>query len=956
MKEIQIIRGEEFKVQVRKEIDEKDVFIEEYRRAARLLEEILESFQTQWDSQSQNGNLFFSNNHTEYSNNIIAFCGERGDGKTSAMMTFMNVAKNAREADKDDRIFQQESIVKRTKFLDAIHVDPSALDDVHNVLDIVVANMFRHFKRECEEGERQHFTDRRETLIKCFQDVYRALSLKKASETILREEFDDEGSIAKLSKLSESMRLKEYMSKLLRAYFEYMISPTNDCCMQNCAILISIDDLDLNISSAYDMSEEIRKYLILPGIVVIMAVRTKQMHLCVEEYNMQLFKQQFKEADRQQMYQEVQEMAERYVSKLLPLAHRIYLPKVQDFHDTRITYIGKKEDVSHEQTKEIASPVEFVLQKIYKKTGMIFIPLSQMHSVILPDNIRGMVSLIVLLDSMEDPAETESAQDSIRHKNILKLQNTYFREWLDTLPARNERELFVRQEMQKLVDYDAYMNLHVGTTTILDTLNEIYGGYKGSSTAKASDLFRNDTNWGMGAMCCVMNTLRYITRIHYKFEVKRYVFAVAFLYTIKLNLLATSKNERNQSGKELDWFLKSTIWGYDFLDVIPRVGYPNIGVPRARFVLPSVEIFNCVADGLGLPADIRLQPSNPVYVSHQVSESSQYRVKYILTWMIVGMFSNNYNLNSSPQRFQMLLWEVLIYNNSVLNVAEQVSLENFIVRMCMLDSLHQQLNFEILGVSYKEFQNVAEKIKEKNTLWMSLSKRIVMNVDIIQGIINYCSKNSDYKKKTDDEFERSKKLVEKFLHNLIDYFIEIGYTDDISDIEGAKKKICYLKYGESEADTIDITELYADLIQRACNPSENKSNNNVPSNLSINQGQEFRDILDLRANEKILQTGYDYFANFVTTNVKLSRVQGHLLNMARNIGKYMLLSGNREYLSPEWKERLCKLYGDVLEEQRGNKEAQVTDALRQEYQEAARKFSPKDLEKAINLLSKERNS
>lgn len=36
MKEFRIIRGEEFKVQVRKEIDEKDVFIEEYRRAAYL--------------------------------------------------------------------------------------------------------------------------------------------------------------------------------------------------------------------------------------------------------------------------------------------------------------------------------------------------------------------------------------------------------------------------------------------------------------------------------------------------------------------------------------------------------------------------------------------------------------------------------------------------------------------------------------------------------------------------------------------------------------------------------------------------------------------------------------------------------------------------------------------------------------------------------------------------------
>ena len=34
----------------------------EFDDVARLLEEILESFQNQWDSQSQNGNLFFSNN------------------------------------------------------------------------------------------------------------------------------------------------------------------------------------------------------------------------------------------------------------------------------------------------------------------------------------------------------------------------------------------------------------------------------------------------------------------------------------------------------------------------------------------------------------------------------------------------------------------------------------------------------------------------------------------------------------------------------------------------------------------------------------------------------------------------------------------------------------------------------------------------------------------------------
>lgn len=242
---------------------------------------------------------------------------------------------------------------------------------------------------------------------------------------------------------------------------------------------------------------------------------------------------------------------------------------------------------------------------------------------------------------MEDPAGTESAQDSIRHENILKLQNSYFREWIDTLPAGNEKELFVRQEIQKLVDYDVDMHLHVGTTTLLDTIHAMHVANEVKDSGNASDLFRNRTESGMNSMCCVMNTMRYIAFSHYKFELKRYLSSISFLYTIKLNLLDTMEPKRNKFDDGIDRFVQPAIWEYDFRATLPRVD--GSGISRTRFVLSSVEIFNCIVSHLGLPPETHLHPSTKISVKRQVPASPQHRFAYIVAWIVFGMLSNNFD-------------------------------------------------------------------------------------------------------------------------------------------------------------------------------------------------------------------------------------------------------------------------------------------------------------------------
>lgn len=420
---------------------------------------------------------------------------------------------------------------------------------------------------------------------------------------------------------------------------------------------------------------------------------------------------------------------------------------------------------------------------------------------------------------------------------------------------------------------------------------------------------------------------------------------IAFLYTIKLNLLLLRNKDLRNYDYEFDYFIKYAVWGYDVLKAIPYTGYSSNSISRARFILSSAKVFNCIANSFDLPDYAYLELTDRIYISHKFTQKSVIRDKYIFAWIIFGMLCNNYDPRLHDKKFTMKPWERFMYDNAMLVNSVQVSIENFIIRMCMLESLYYQLNCEILGITIEEFQQAIDVLKRKNRIWMFLSEKITTNVEIVQGLLEFCARNNDYRKKTESELDRSQKLVEKFFENITEYFQKMEY--DFSELkdEEVKKKVCYLQYGDNVNETISIPELYAQLIQQANNYyGEQKETNTLHVN---KQMLEFRSLLEMK---NITQIGYNSFAKKLRKDTKLTKVRKHLLNMAGDIGKYMLLSDNKDYLSNEWKIRLCRLYEDVLKVESADRNAIVTDSIQQEYNEAANKFNRDHLKKAINSL------
>lgn len=308
-------------------------------------------------------------------------------------------------------------------------------------------------------------------------------------------------------------------------------------------LIIAIDDLDLCNSNAYKMAEQIRKYLIIPQIIIIMAVKIEQLELCVEENTIAEFKgvvsTEKRQAEEKQnrIGVEIQGMSERYVAKLIPKARRIYLPKAQSIEDIRVIYKEKDTEEKKEtviwESETNENLVKAVLDLIRERTGMIFLPEKSGMSYLLPDNLRDMVNWIVFVADMKKVCipqkEDESKKDlddakiqEICLKNIKKFVQYFNGEWITRqMPDSFGRELRLMEKMDNL-----HMNLNANWF-----LKKLYM----STDKKENEKNDNDISKKVGAYWKNIQWFIWFKDNIYDMDIERKSYGLKVLYTAKLN-------------------------------------------------------------------------------------------------------------------------------------------------------------------------------------------------------------------------------------------------------------------------------------------------------------------------------------------------------------------------------------------------------------------------------------
>lgn len=443
------------------------IFYKQYRQVLSAIAEHLLLCNRNGDPE----NLYSS---WEFPNNIFVFAGERGSGKTSCMLTARELLcmpeydseavleklfdvedssengntgeEKSKNSDKirkkKEELAIYENVLKKTSFYRCEVIDPLFFDSNHNILELFVGTLFRDLKKKKEEDP-QYRNDGK-SLLSRFADIKRIFPLLGK-----RPEFSDFDDLEQLKDLSASLDLKEAIRKLVQDYLKYVYEDEKG------KLVLCIDDIDLDMKDGYGLVECIRRYLNMPELVILMAVKleqlgnvirikyTKDFRPLLERYEKEAEKENLRVEDN---YNEVvNHIVERYVTKLLPLNQRIIMPSVQDLFDKDIQ-IFRKQGIEIKKVATLSPMKNGILEEIYKKTRLLFYNTKSQVNYIVPRNLREFCNLLHLLYNLDDVESHEGALPNIVH----------FKEYFYSVWCTNNLDkdgLFIMQKLRDMLDY-----------------------------------------------------------------------------------------------------------------------------------------------------------------------------------------------------------------------------------------------------------------------------------------------------------------------------------------------------------------------------------------------------------------------------------------------------------------------------------------------------------------------
>lgn len=374
---------------------EKSMFKNTYINALKCVKDIIDG----------NSNLKGSN--IDVTNNIVAFIGERGSGKTSAMTSFSKFLIEAKKLMRDHELngeFEQQyrdTIIENANLEIMPVIDPSIFNENDSIIEIIIATIFKDFKKSINPNE---FDSQHRELIRQFANVYKNLkTIHNNKNDIYGSEYDD---VEILCDLASSVDLKENIQELVSQYLK--IKNKKDG-----FLVIQIDDLDLSLKFGQQMLEDIRKYLFCKNIIILISLKIEQMKSVIKEkfiYELQNTKNE--------NLNKIDNIVNMYIEKLIPLNRRLIMPSILD----------KSYDLIIEKNEERKFNVQDrIIKLIYDNTGFLMNKPDFGTNKLMPKTLRELNMFISYCNNFKK-IESELSIDNLK-ENISLLKHYYTEIW-----------------------------------------------------------------------------------------------------------------------------------------------------------------------------------------------------------------------------------------------------------------------------------------------------------------------------------------------------------------------------------------------------------------------------------------------------------------------------------------------------------------------------------------------
>lgn len=443
---LHLIQGEEFQIKVENAVDiPSSHFADSYLQAFRAVKETIVKtirYNEEKDKSEAKNSRFNNWEVLSEFNNVLAFSGERGSGKTSAMVTVRNVLVDQSWTPPKLKaawpvLDDEMEMIHNATFIDLDLIDPSRFENRDTILGNIVGELYEKFRGQLRKAPHINVSQKT-TLVKAFSKVFKSIQAVAAEEKVLLgDDFDLDNSLEALDRLAAGTMLRKRLIGLVQEYLKFSLPNGNS---KEAYLVIPIDDLDMNITHAFKIIEEIRKYLLIPNVIVLMALKVDQMKEAVEQQYLNNFKG-LRAGMKKPDNNEIERMANLYLEKVLPVGRLIDLPLVSAIDiakddNYKLVYVEKKsgdEEKSRDEEKpsarkdeEFFSIEQTVLQLIFDKTGLVFVAKPDAVHEIVPRTLRELQNFLNFLSRFTDFQKSDLDQ---KHGNLDQFKNYLVNQW-----------------------------------------------------------------------------------------------------------------------------------------------------------------------------------------------------------------------------------------------------------------------------------------------------------------------------------------------------------------------------------------------------------------------------------------------------------------------------------------------------------------------------------------------
>lgn len=417
-----------------------------YRQALDMTEEVIANNLALYSNDSgveQSSGTRKRNSKQLY--NIIFFTGDRGVGKTSTMLSFMEFLKdynrNSRKQNVDQK-FAFDLDGKEIMFTGLEYIDASVLDAKEDILGSVLSKMLKKWLDEDKRGgivRELDYEHKKRKLQELFSKVYECLKNISGSQSLF--EMDSDRFMDNLQNMSLTFNLKQSFQELLESYLDIMKYPGAGYLLpKHHFLVVCIDDLDMNISKGFTLLEQIRKYLMIPNVIVLLSANYDQLNkICNNHYFREFDKTKSDDIDTY-----VKTLSREYLEKMIPVQRQIIMESGQKssiMQESEITIKYSKDTAKGDILEEKGNLYDIVSKCLDSRLNIRWNVDEDSIRYLVPKTLRELAAWVIEIHRMCPNIEDEK-------KNVeYFLSREFFRICRKYLKTDEQRMFYKADEM-----------------------------------------------------------------------------------------------------------------------------------------------------------------------------------------------------------------------------------------------------------------------------------------------------------------------------------------------------------------------------------------------------------------------------------------------------------------------------------------------------------------------------